>query len=75
GLLALVEKPTSGPIPRKWHKGGYLEKRKVPLDAWRNPFFYVSPGLHGDFDILSYGADGIRGGSDFDSDINSWEID
>ncbi len=74
GLLALVEKPQSGPIPKKWHKGGYLENRKVPLDAWGNPFLYVSPGLHGDFDLLSYGADGLRGGSDFDADINSWDI-
>lgn len=75
GLRALIEMPTTGKIPRKWHKGGYLEKRKVPLDAWRNPFLYVSPGLHGDFDLLSYGADGLRGGTDFDTDINSWDID
>ena len=75
GLNALVERPTSGSLPGKWHKGGYLEKRKIPLDPWRNPFVYLSPGLHGDFDLLSYGADGFRGGADFDADINNWEID
>lgn len=75
GLLALVEKPRSSPAPRKWHKGGYLEKRNIPSDAWGNPFLYLSPGLHGDYDLLSYGADGIKGGADFDADINNWEID
>lgn len=75
GLIALVERPKTSPVPRKWHKGGYLEKNKVPKDPWGNPFLYISPGLHGDFDILSYGADGLKGGVDFDSDINNWEID
>ena len=58
GLVALVEQPESGVIPKNWRKGGYLEKGKVPKDPWRNEFIYLSPGLHGDFDILSYGLDG-----------------
>ncbi len=75
GLEALVVKPTTGFIPPRWRKNGYLEKSKVPDDPWLNPYLYVSPGLHGDFDIISYGADGMRGGVDFDADIESWAID
>ncbi|HHL39985.1 MAG TPA: type II secretion system protein GspG [Deltaproteobacteria bacterium] len=75
GLDALVEKPTVGVLPKKWRDGGYLEKRRVPLDPWGNPYVYVSPGLHGDYDILSLGADGVRGGEGYDADIASWEID
>lgn len=75
GLVALVEMPRTNPVPRKWHKGGYLEKRRIPNDPWGNSFLYLSPGLHGDYDLLSYGADGLKGGADFDSDINNWEID
>ncbi len=75
GLIALVEKPKKNPVPRKWHKGGYLEKKSIPSDPWGNPFLYLSPGLHGDYDLLSYGADGVKGGADFDVDINNWEID
>jgi len=75
GLDALVEKPTTGKIPRKWRKGGYMEKSKIPSDPWGNPYIYVSPGLHGDYDILTYGADGARGGEGFDRDIGNWDID
>mgnify|MGYP000727109843 FL=1 len=64
GLQALVEMPESGTIPKKWKKGGYLEKGKVPNDPWGNDFVYLSPGLKGDFDIISYGADGVPGGED-----------
>ena len=58
GLLALVEKPETGNVPRKWRDGGYLEKSKVPKDPWDNDFIYISPGLHSDFDLMSYGYDG-----------------
>lgn len=75
GLQALVEKPTIGVIPKNWREGGYLEKRKVPQDPWGNAYIYVSPGLHGDYDILSYGADGIRGGEKFDADIGNWDTE
>lgn len=74
GLEALVTAPTTGKVPRKWRKGGYLESRRVPADPWHNPYLYASPGLHGDFDIISFGADSVRGGIDFDSDIESWAI-
>jgi len=45
----------------------------LPKDAWGNDFVYLSPGVHGDFDILSYGADGRPGGTGFDADIGNWE--
>lgn len=75
GLEALIEKPTIGVIPKKWREEGYLEKRRVPLDPWGNPYIYVSPGLHGDYDIISYGRDGVRGGKGFDADIESWNLE
>ena len=75
GLQALVEQPQTGTLPKKWRKGGYLEKGKVPKDPWGNEFIYLSPGVHGDYDIIAYGADGVPGGEEFNKDINSWEID
>jgi general secretion pathway protein G len=75
GLQALVEKPETGNVPRKWKDGGYLEKNRVPKDPWGNEFVYLSPGAHGDFDIISYGSDGVPGGEEQNKDINSWEIE
>jgi general secretion pathway protein G len=75
GLEALVVKPETPPLPRKWREGGYLEKGKVPVDPWENAFVYLSPGVHGDYDISSYGADGVSGGEGKNSDVNSWEIE
>lgn len=75
GLAALIEKPSTGTIPRNWRQGGYLEKKKVPADPWGNPFVYVSPGVNDDYDIISYGADGAKGGERFDADIESWNLD
>ncbi|MGB5218954.1 MAG: type II secretion system major pseudopilin GspG [Smithella sp.] len=75
GLKALVEAPTVGNLPRNWRAGGYLEKGKVPKDPWDNEYVYVSPGSHGDFDLTSFGADGVVGGNGVDHDINNWEIE
>ncbi len=75
GLEALVEKPAAGIIPKNWREGGYLEKNKVPLDPWSNKYVYISPGTHGDFDIISYGADGVKGGEKYNADIESWNMD
>jgi len=75
GLQALIEQPQTGTLPKKWRKGGYLEKGKVPKDPWGNEFIYLSPGAHGDYDIIAYGADGVPGGEEFDKDISSWEIE
>ena len=74
GLDALIEKPSSGRIPPKYRDGGYLEQKKIPLDPWGNPYVYVSPGLQGDFDIMSYGGDGREGGEGVNGDIKSWDM-
>ncbi len=73
GLRALTEAPTMPPVPRNWREGGYLEKGKVPKDPWGNDFVYLCPGSHGEFDLMSYGADGQPGGDGKNKDINNWE--
>jgi general secretion pathway protein G len=75
GLQALVETPTVGELPRAWREGGYLEKGKVPRDPWGNEYVYLSPGVHGEYDLSSFGADGQPGGEGKDKDINSWDLD
>jgi general secretion pathway protein G len=75
GLQALVEAPSAGQLPKAWREGGYLEKGKVPKDPWDNEYIYLSPGIHSDFDLMSYGADGEPGGEGKDQDINNWELE
>lgn len=72
GLRALVEASTIQPIPRNWREGGYLEKGKVPKDPWGNDFVYLCPGTQGEFDLMSYGADGQPGGEGKNKDITNW---
>ena len=72
GLQALITKPTSGPEPKGWKAGGYLEK--LNTDPWKNPYQYLSPGLKGEVDVFSFGADGQPGGTGIDADIGSWEL-
>ncbi|MHC1697121.1 MAG: type II secretion system major pseudopilin GspG [Geobacteraceae bacterium] len=74
GLQALVEKPAAGAIPKNYREGGYLESKEVPKDPWDNDYLYLSPGEHGDFDLYSLGADGVRGGESKDADIESWNL-
>ena len=74
GLDALIEKPTTGKIPQKYREGGYLEQKKIPLDPWDNPYVYISPGMYGDYDLFSYGADGTEGGEGVNEDIKNWEM-
>lgn len=71
GLQALVEMPSSAPIPSNWASGGYLDR--VPDDPWGRPYVYLAPGVNGPFDIVSYGADGRSGGTGADADITSWQ--
>jgi general secretion pathway protein G len=73
GLQALVEKPAVGQTPRNYPTDGYMDK--IPKDPWGNEYIYISPGKHGDFDIISYGADGEEGGQGNNADVNSWEIE
>jgi len=71
GLQALVAKPTSGPAANGWKTGGYIDK--LPKDPWGNAYQYLSPGVHGEVDVFSYGADGQPGGTGPDGDIGSWD--
>lgn len=68
GLEALVQKPNSGKVPPNWRP--YMDK--LPKDAWGNQFHYRTPGLHGDIDIFSLGADGSEGGDGYNADIGNW---
>lgn len=74
GLQALVEPPSVGKLAKKWRNGGYLEKG-LPKDPWGNDYIYICPGLHSDFDLMSYGPDGEPGGEDLDADLNNWELE
>ena len=72
GLQALVTKPSGTPEAKNWNPDGYL--KKMPKDPWGNPYQYISPGAHGDFDLYSWGPDGKEGGDDKNADIVSWEV-
>ena len=69
GLQALVIKPTAGPVPGNWKL--YLEK--LPNDPWGRPYQYLNPGIKGEIDVMSFGADGQSGGEGKDADIGSWQ--
>lgn len=71
GLKALVEKPSAAPVPNNWKTGGYLEK--LPKDPWGGDYLFLSPGIKGEIDVMSYGADGQQGGTESDADIGSWD--
>lgn len=72
GLRALIEEPTSEPRPRNWKKDGYF--RELPVDPWGNPYRYRQPGIHGEFDVYSLGADNTPGGDDENADVGSWSF-
>jgi len=69
GLRALVAKPTVGAIPSNWKP--YLDK--LPNDPWGHEYQYASPGLKGEIDVYSFGADGVIGGEGKNADIGSWQ--
>ena len=69
GLTALVNRPSSGPATINWKP--YLDK--LPNDPWGNPYQYVSPGVKGEVDVMSLGADGQIGGEGKNADIGSWQ--
>ena len=68
GMEALVRNPGN---LEAW-KGPYLSKSEVPLDPWGKPYVYRCPGQHGDFEIFSYGPDGVEGGEGENGDIVNW---
>ena len=69
GLQALWARPSTGSIPGNWHS--YVDKAFE--DPWHHPYQYANPGVHGDIDVFSFGADGQPGGEGDDADIGSWE--
>jgi general secretion pathway protein G len=73
GLEALVNEPTTSPLPLRYNPEAYLDK--VPTDPWGNAYLYISPGINSsDYDIESYGADGEDGGEGPFADIESWHL-
>ena len=76
GLQALIAKPVTGPATGPasdaWKTGGYLDK--LPKDPWGNPYQYLSPGIRGEIDVISLGADAQPGGTGNDADIGSWDL-
>lgn len=72
GLQALAAMPANAPVPPNWKPGGYIER--LPRDPWGNPYQYLNPGVHGEIDVFSFGADGTPGGEGNDADIGSWNL-
>jgi general secretion pathway protein G len=70
GLRALAERPTSEPIPQNWK--AYL--RQAPVDPWGRPYQYLNPGVKGEIDVFSLGADGQPGGDGVEADIGNWQL-
>ena len=71
GLSALVQRPTTTPVPGNWKQGGYLER--LPKDPWGSDYQYLSPGVRGEIDVFSLGADRARGGEGSGADIGNWD--
>jgi general secretion pathway protein G len=69
GLEALIRKPTAGNVPPNWRP--YIEK--LPNDPWGRQCQYVNPGVRGEVDVFSFGADGQPGGEGKDGDVGSWQ--
>jgi general secretion pathway protein G len=69
GLQALLARPTNGPAAPNWKP--YVEK--LPNDPWGRPYQYLNPGIKGEIDVLSLGADGQPGGEGNNADIGSWQ--
>src|SRR3954465_1931919 len=69
GLQALLAKPTTNPVPPNWKP--YLEK--LPNDPWNRPYQYLNPGIKGEIDVMSFGADGQPGGDGKNTDVGSWQ--
>jgi general secretion pathway protein G len=72
GLAALVARPATEPLPPNWKPNGYLDKLRN--DPWGRPYQYLNPGLKGEVDVYSLGADGKRGGTGADADVGSWDL-
>ncbi len=69
GLQALMVKPSTDPIPPNWKP--YLDK--LPNDPWGRPYQLLNPGIKGEIDVMSLGADGQPGGEGNNADVGSWQ--
>ncbi len=74
GLAALVEEPTTPPLPAHYKKHGYWERDFIPKDPWGGDYLYLSPGVHGEIDVWSQGADHQPGGADDSADLGNWDL-
>ncbi len=72
GLQALVAKPTTVPLPLNWKPGGYIER--LPKDPWGSPYQYLNPGVRGEIDVFSYGADAAPGGEGNNAEVGNWNL-
>ena len=73
GVFSLVSRPASLPEGARWKEGGYIDR--MPKDPWGNPYNYLQPGTHGEFDLYSLGADGAPGGEGVKADVGGWDLD
>ncbi|WP_299305201.1 type II secretion system major pseudopilin GspG [uncultured Litoreibacter sp.] len=72
GLQALVSAPTIAPLAPNWATNGYIAR--LPKDPWGRDYQYLHPGVHEEFDVFTYGADGVPGGTGPDADVGTWLI-
>jgi general secretion pathway protein G len=70
GLEALVRRPSGQPEAPNWRAGGYLDR--LPQDPWGRPYQYLYPGVHGEFDVWTFGANGMPGGEGINAEIGNW---
>jgi general secretion pathway protein G len=73
GLSALVTAPSAEPLAQNWAQNGYIDR--LPKDPWGLEYQYLRPGVHGEFDIFTLGADGVSGGEGLDADIGTWSVE
>lgn len=71
GLKSLVQKPQGNPPANNWKTGGYVER--LPKDPWGSDYQYLYPGVKGEFDLYSLGADRAPGGDGAGADVGNWQ--
>ncbi len=70
GLEALVRRPSGRPEASNWRQGGYIDR--MPSDPWGREYQYLNPGVHGEIDVWSFGANGMPGGEGINAEIGNW---
>lgn len=70
GLEALIRRPSGQPDAPNWRPGGYVDR--LPLDPWGRQYQYLHPGVHGEFDVWTFGANGMPGGDGINAEIGNW---